>query len=162
MIAFFYLAYQLSFKQTLAAISLNNELANQQPGETLSTAGITQLRRKAAFYANLSKGYNVKKGDQDDRVWQAVSGMAVAKNVLIGFDVTSAVLKGDTNSTKALFNKEYTIKGEYSNLVSFLDTLSKSYGNGRLSTVRISVGKIDHIWLYKKPIELKIELSGRY
>lgn len=140
MIAFFFLAYQLSFKQTLAAISLHSELANQKPGEPLSNGGISQLRRKAAFYANVLKGYNVKKGDEDNRIWQAVSGMAMAKNVVIGFEAASASSVIDTSMSRPnLVQKHYSIKGEYRNLVAFLDTLGRSQNNGRLSVVMINI-----------------------
>ncbi|AZI24061.1 hypothetical protein EA772_01395 [Pedobacter sp. G11] len=163
MLTFVYFAYQLSFRQTIAAIRLHRELNDQQQSDAFSPGAISQLRKKAAFYAMVSKGYVVKKGDEDNRIWQAVSGMAVANNVLIGFNVAPLAAQNDTTELVAGINiKHYVLKGKYPNLVSFLDTLSRSKGNGRLSAVTLSIESVDRSQRINDYLQLKIALSSKY
>jgi len=157
-----YLAYQFSFRHTLVAIRLNGELSQQQEGDGFSESSIIQIRRKSLFYKGVVKDYRIKKEDMDNRIWQSVSGMAVAKNVLISFDAAPLTIETDTSAVaKGLISKYFSLKGDYADLVGFLDTLSQSKGNGRLSMVKIFKPKENGVNQNGSALQLNITLIGK-
>jgi hypothetical protein len=142
MIIVLYIAYQFSFKHTFDAIVLNQQLKREQVNDQASDGGFTQINQKNKFYLSAIKSYKVKKEDRENRLWQAVSGMAVANDVDISFNPNLALVTADTITVKnGIVSQQFNFKGNYFNLVKLLDTISKTDGIGKISDLKLSTKK---------------------
>jgi hypothetical protein len=126
MIFVFYMCYVFSFRGTLAAINLNKKLKTELI-EVDKLGGDMQIVRKNNYYSTAVKLYKLRKEDWENRLWNTVSGMALANNVSIGF-VPNPVNLSDTLVVNGLAMQQFSFKGNYFNLVKLLDTMSKTSG----------------------------------
>lgn len=126
MIFVLYVCFVFSFRATLAAINLNRKLKSEHI-EVEKLGGDIQIVRKHNYYSTAVRGYKLKKEDWENRLWNTVSGMALANNVSIGF-VPNPVNVTDTLVLNGLAMQQFSFKGNYFNLVKLLDTMSKTSG----------------------------------
>ncbi|TCD08611.1 hypothetical protein EZ449_12285 [Pedobacter frigidisoli] len=155
------LAYNLSFKQALSSIVLHQELSGNVVENNFEFSAFPQIVRKDSFYSAVLKGYQVRKEDPDNRLWQAVSGMAISKKVLIGFS-PELNKEPDTNLLDSgLLIKKFLIKGGYFNMVGFLDTLGQSRGNGKVLRLKLSPPKERNIDAHASMLEMSLTLIGK-
>ncbi|RQO65407.1 hypothetical protein DBR40_23940 [Pedobacter sp. KBW01] len=138
MLAVVYLAYLFSFEKAISAVALNQQLkAAQQPGQE-PDAAFPQLERKHAFYQSVLKGYKVRHEDRENRLWQSVSAMAIAKNVEINFSPNINGAEKDTSEiARGIVAQKFIFKGSYFNIVKLLDTLAKSRGIGKIAGAKL-------------------------
>jgi len=138
MIVVVYLAYVFSFEKAISAVALNRQLkAAQQPSQE-PDAAFPQLERKHAFYQSVLKGYNVRREDRENRLWQSVSAMAIAKNVEINFSPNIITAEKDTSEiARGIVPQKFIFKGSYFNIVKLLDTLAKSPGIGKIASAKL-------------------------
>ncbi len=141
MVVLFYLAYIFSFKHTLAAISLNRQLTNEQNNAQGTTESFSQIDRKNKFYLQALKSYQVKKEDRENKLWQAVSGMAMANEVAISFNPNAIPVADSTAITNAMVQQQFSFKGNYFKLVKLVDSLSKTKSIGQLAELRLFTNK---------------------
>jgi len=142
MLTAFYIAYSFSFKQAIGAIVTYKELTKAAHTESFSAGATLQITRKNTFYLSVLKGYKIRRNDSENYIWQSVSGMAISKDVLIGFNPDDKSVHLDTSQlTKKVLIKSFMVKGNFFNITKFLDTLSRSKGIGRLSAVNLSAKK---------------------
>jgi hypothetical protein len=139
MLLMVYMAYVLSFKNAISALVLNSQLKEVASGGGEPSAAIAQLEREHGFYLNVLKGYRVKPDDRESRLWQSVSGMAIATGVSIGFSPEEVKVLSDTSAVDStVVFDSFTFSGDYNNLVKLLDTLSRSKGTGRIASAKLS------------------------
>lgn len=136
-----FIAYQLSFVKTIDAINLNRQLKGEEHETQNISDAYPQLENKSKAYLQALKLYTVNPDDQENRLWQAVSGIAIAKDIKISFNPISSLSKDTSTIAQHIFMNEFNFKGNYFNCVSLLDSLSKSQGIGVISTVKLSVSK---------------------
>lgn len=133
----FYLCYVLAFKHTLNAIKLHSELQSEKQDEQGMASSYPNLQRKNNFYREALKAYHVKSEEREQRLWQAVSGMAMAQQVDISLEPQLAMAV-DTTIQKEIAEQHFNFTGNYFGLVKLLDTLHQSEGNGRIGKLKIS------------------------
>lgn len=133
----FYLCYVLAFAPTLDAVSLHSELQSEKKDELVMEGSYTNLQRKNNFYKVALKAYHVKNEEREQRLWQAVSGMAIAQQVDISLEPQLA-LAVDTTMHKEIVEQHFNFTGDYFGLVKLLDTLHRNQGNGRIGKLKIS------------------------
>ncbi len=138
MVVLLYIAYVFSLKHTFEAIRLNSQLKKEQNAAQSEDSTFPQVSRKNAFYANALKSYQVKKEDRENRLWQAVSGMASAQNVQVNFSTNTQHVADTVALQQGMVAQQFTFKGNYFNLVKLLDTLSKSSGVGKIAEMKLS------------------------
>lgn len=137
-IVILYITYSFSFRHTVDAIILNHELKTAQLNNQITDGSFPQLKRKNDFYVTALKGYKVKKDDRENRLWQALSGMALANDTEIGFNAGTN-LPADTLAVQnGIVDQQFHFKGNYFNLVKLLDTVSSSSGIGKISEFRLT------------------------
>lgn len=133
MILAIYISYIFSFKHTFDAISLNKQLSNESSDGELLTVSHPQLENQHRFYLNALKPYHVKKEDWENRLWQSLSGIAVNKGVNISF-VPSVQGAIDTIAIqKGMIAQQFTLKGQYFNIIKLLDSVAKTSKIGRIA-----------------------------
>jgi len=137
-----YLAYQLSFKATIEAIWLNGELSKREVAGEMDGVSV-QLRRKDTFYKKVLKGYELSAEDVQGKMWQAISGIAAEKGVEVGFGqvANSQILLDSVALKNGIFRQEFTIRGDYVGLVRLADSVNKTRGIGKISSLVITVPK---------------------
>jgi len=138
MLLVLYLAYLLSFKKAISAAVLNAQLNAVGAGGAEPPLAMAQLEREHSFYLAVLKGYQVRSGDRESRLWQSVSGMAITTGTAIGFSPETVTAFSDTAAVDStvLFDS-FTFSGGYKNLVRLLDTLSKAKGIGRIAAAKL-------------------------
>lgn len=136
-VLFFYLCYVLAFAPTLAAIKLHAELQSEKQDEQGIEGSYINLKRKNNFYKDALKAYHVKNEEREQRLWQAVSGMAIAQQVDITLEPQLSIAV-DTTKNKEIMEQSFSFNGDYFALVSLLDTLHRSKGNGCIAKMKIN------------------------
>lgn len=135
-----YVAYVFSFAHTFAAIKLNKQLEKQENATKNFDGTLPQMVSKNMYYLAALKSYTIKTEDHESRLWQSISGIAVAQAVNISFN--PMVNTVDTNSTsRDIYKPKFNFKGNYFNMVKLLDSLSKTNGIGRISTLKLTSKK---------------------
>ncbi|MCJ0743676.1 hypothetical protein [Pedobacter montanisoli] len=155
----FIIAYHFSFKHTIAAYRLNHKLKKEQVDMQGEDSAFLQVNKKYHFYTEVVKSYQVKKEDRDNRLWQAVSGMAVNKNVKISYTPQTAELTDTAGLAKEISTQQFTFKGNYFNLVKLLDTLSKSTQTGHIGKLYIYQPKTGITETKNKDLTLQLDLK---
>jgi hypothetical protein len=135
-----YMAYQLSFKQALTAFMLSKELQKEKVGVSNFDSSFPQVSKANAFYLSALKGYNVKQEDRENRLWQSVSGMAIANDVSISFAPNLTLVSDTLTIRKGIIN-EFTFKANYFSIVKLIDTISRSKEIGKISYLKLSSKK---------------------
>lgn len=138
MLLLLYIAYVFSLKHTITAMQLNSQLKKEQEAAQTEDSTFPQISRKNNFYTNALKSYKVKKEDRENRLWQAVSNMALSQNVKIGFNPSQPLIADTIALQQGVVAQQFTFKGNYFNMVKLLDTLSKSKGIGKISELKLS------------------------
>ena len=133
----FYLCYVLAFKHTLNAIKLHSELQGEELDEQGMASSYPNLQRKNNFYKEALKAYHVRNEEREQRLWQAVSGMAIAHQVDISLEPQLSMAV-DTAIHKEIVEQHFSFTGDYFGLVKLLDTLHESRENGRVGKLKIS------------------------
>jgi len=162
MILVVYLAYVFSFEKAIAAFVLNRQLKQAgHPGEE-PDAAFPQLERKHAFYQSVLKGYKVRHEDRENRLWQSVSAMAIAKNVEINFSPNIATAEKDTSEiVRGVVAQKFTFRGSYFNIVKLLDTLAKSPGIGKIADAKLMKKTAKSNEEKSDKLNLELELVGK-
>ncbi len=135
------IAYHFSFSKTFEAIKINRQLKNEKQETQNLDASYTQIESKHSFYTNALKLYKVNNDDRENRLWQTVSGIAVAKGVKIGFNPIQLSSTDTTALNQQTFRHEFNFKGDYFNCVLLLDSLSKTRGIGLISNLKLFTPK---------------------
>ncbi|MBB2145775.1 hypothetical protein GM921_09775 [Pedobacter sp. LMG 31464] len=153
-----YIAFRCSFVPALKAVQLNRELQQVQGGHKVSGSSFVQLNAEHEFYLRALKGYKVKKEDRENRLWQTVSGMALANDLQISFDPDLKVPTDTSAVSNGVVAQQFKFKGSYVNLVKLLDTLSKSSGIGKISQVKLSVKIENEVSMATNSLTLQVTL----
>ncbi|TKC04533.1 hypothetical protein FA048_19530 [Pedobacter polaris] len=136
-----YIAYNFSFKHTFDAIVLNHQLKKEQVNDQAADGSFPQINRKNKFYLSALKSYKVKKEDRENRLWQAVSGMALGNDIEISFNPNPLIIADTMAVQNGIVSQQFAFKGNYFNLVKLLDTISKADGIGKVSDLKLSTKK---------------------
>lgn len=161
MVVVTYLAWAGSFEKTISALVLNRQLKNIQQAEAEPDAGFRQLERKHTFYQQVLKGYQVRKQDRENRLWQSISGLAIYSEVKIYFDKEAVVTSTDTLSTiKGNVADRFRFKGNYKQVLVLLDTMEKSKGIGKLSILNIVKPKVENGISESNELDVDLKLTG--
>jgi len=134
-----YVAYVFSFKHAIEAYGLNKSL-KKEASLQMEDAAYPHLNKKYNFYQKVLADYRVKKEEMDTKVWQAVSDMAVSKQVKISYNPMPQTTDTAT-VTNAIRQQQFVFRGGYFNIVKLLDTLSKSEGLGKIAQLTIASPK---------------------
>lgn len=146
-----YIAYIFSFRHSIKAILLSNQLKREQGLVQNFDASFPQIASKSTFYIQVLKAYEVKRRDRENSLWQAVSGMSIAKDVAITFNPNPQQLL-DSNG---VFKQQFSFKGNYFNCIELLDSMSKAKGIGRISALKLAATKES-----KEQLLLKLTLTA--
>jgi len=161
MLLIVYLAYVLSFKKAIAALVLNSQLKELSLDNGLPASAFAQLERKHSFYLSVLKGYRVGAEDRESRLWQSVSGTAIASGTSISFSPEENKVLADTSAAdSSLFFDSFTFSGEYRSLAHLLDTISRSKGIGRISFAKISKQSSALGDVAKEKLVLKLKMAA--
>ena len=162
MIVVVYLAYVFSFEKAISAFALNRQLKQtEHPGEEPDVA-FPQLEKKHAFYQAVLKGYKVRREDRENRLWQSISAMAIAKNVDINFSPNLGNVEKDTSETaKGIVAQKFIFKGSYFNMVKLLDTLEKAQGIGRIADAKLMKKKANGNEEKSDKLTLELQIVGK-
>ena len=160
MVLCLYIAYVFSFRHTIAALQLNRQLKKEQGADQSLTNSSAQVSRKNNFYANAVKSYTVKKEDRENRLWQAVSGMALAQNVNINFNPKAQFITDSLALQKGLVTQQFAFKGDYFNLVKLLDTMGKSRGIGKIYDLKLFTKKENADQQNKSQLKMELTLAA--
>jgi len=134
-------AYVFSFKPAFNAVVLHHQLENEQSDDHNGDLAFSQLEKKNGFYQQVLSAYQVKKEERENRLWQTISAISVAKAVEISYNPTTQVLLDSSLVKLGVVNQQFSFKGDYFQLVSLLDTLSKSKGIGELTELKLGLKK---------------------
>lgn len=157
-----YVAYVFSFSPTLKVIQINHQLAREQSQTQNFDGTLPQIANQHNYYLNALKAYQVKAEDRENRLWQTVSGVAIAKNVEISFSPT-AQQTTDTDSVaikNKLVKQQFNFKGNYFDHLQLLDSLSKTKGIGIITEIRLAVPKEKAMDGNANQVILQLSLSG--
>lgn len=161
MVILTYVSWVSSFQKSISAMSLNRQLKQNQREQVLPDAGYGQLNRKHIFYQKVLKGYQVRIADRENRLWQSISGMAIAGQVEIAYDKEKLSLEADTLALmKGSTTDRFRFTGNYRRIISLLDTMEKSNGIGRLSELSILKSKAETAEVKPGQLEVELTLSG--
>ncbi|PWS29304.1 hypothetical protein DHW03_05670 [Pedobacter yonginense] len=160
MLALVYIAYTCSFSNTLESIRLHNQLQNEQQSVDDTDSTLPQTLRENEFYETALKRYEVKKEDRETQIWQALSGITVAKGVKLSY---SAEPQAETDTTAIklhIFKQKFTLKGGYFELLATVDALHKTKNIGQISSLKLA-SKIENGAEEKqKDLTLQLEMTG--
>jgi len=134
-IVVFYVCYIFAFRQTLVAFQLNRTLSGEDKVEKGIGYSYPYLQKKDFFYRDVVNLYRLRDGDIEQRLWQAVSGVAIASKVDITLDPQVAI--ADSMVVDHISEHAFSFNGSYFALVKLLDTLHKTPGIGRISKLKI-------------------------
>lgn len=132
-----YIAYIFSFRHTIKAILINNQLKHEQDLAQNFDEAFPQVANKSNFYIQVLKAYEVKRKDRENSLWRAVSGMAIAKEVAITFNPNPQ----QSLDSNGLFKQQFSFKGNYFNCIQLLDSMSKTMGIGRIAELKLALPK---------------------
>ncbi|MGM9475199.1 hypothetical protein ACS5PU_02170 [Pedobacter sp. GSP4] len=156
-----YLAYVLSFKKAISAFMLHSQLEQTAILGGEPATAIAQLEREHGFYLSVLKAYRVKADERENRLWQSVSGMAIATGVSISFSPEDIKGMLDTSVVdSSIVLDRFSFSGGYANLVKLLDTVSKAKGIGRIASAKIGTEASTGGTEEKKVLILKIRLAA--
>jgi hypothetical protein len=136
-----YMAYVLSFKHTLKAIALNNQLKSEAQFVQVADGSYAQVVRKNSFYNNVIKSYRVKIEDRENRLWQTVSGVAIAHQTAISLNPVNQIVADSTQFKRQIFTERFSFKGSYFNIVKLVDSLSKTPDIGKIASLTLALPK---------------------
>ena len=136
-----YVAYVFSFRHAFEAIKLNNQLNVEKNEDQSLAVSYPQIEDQNQFYITALKAYHVKKEDRENRLWQAISGIAVNKGVAIGFVPSTPAIVDTVVVQKGMVAQQFTLKGNYFNIVKSLDSIGRTTGIGRVAEFRLAVDK---------------------
>lgn len=160
MLSLIYIAYTFSFGKTIDSLRLNNQLKNEKQTVDGLDSTLPQTLRKKSFYEEATKSYWVKKDDRETRLWQVLSGIAVLKKVSISFG-NDFKTEADTAEVKYhIFRQKFMLKGSYFDLISVLDSIHRTSGIGRISSLKFLVKKENEFEKRSKKLILQLEFSG--
>ena len=137
-VAVLFIAYRFSFSHTIEAYQLHNKLQREASLQG-SDAAYPHLNKKYLFYKKVLSGYEVKKDDMENKLWQTVSNIAISQQVKISYNPLQ--LPVDTASNHHIFSQQFDFKGRYFNLVKLLDSFGKSRDIGRAASLEITSPK---------------------
>jgi hypothetical protein len=160
MLVLVYVAYRFSVQHTIAAFQLNAKLKKEQENVRAEDAAFPQLHKKSNFYLEALKAYKVKTEDRENRLWQAISGMAIGQQVKISFTPNLQTMSDTAGLQKEIVKQQFTFKGNYFNLVKLLDTMSKSSHIGQIAAVKLSNRKELNGQANKDGLNLQLELRN--
>lgn len=153
-----YISYIFSFKHTLEAYQLHRSLQKESSLQ-LEDAAYPHLNRKHRFYGSVLDGYKVKKGEMDNKAWQAVSDMAVGNQVRVSYSPDPQPV--DTvSSTTTIHSQQFVLRGSYPNLIKLLDTLSKTQHVGKVTKLEMTSSKSYDINMEKGKLSLHLTISA--
>lgn len=155
-----YIAYVFSFSPTLKVIQVNRQLAKEQNQSQNFDATLPQLSDQHSYYLNALKAYQVRTEDRENRLWQTVSGAAVAKNVTISFNPNIQQAPDSVAIKNRLVTQQFNFKGNYFDQVQLLDSLSKTKGIGMITELRLAVPKEKATDGKTNQLTLQLTLSG--
>jgi hypothetical protein len=153
-----YIAYHFSFRHAIAAIQLNHQLSAEKDKEFEVADSFPQLEKQNAFYIAALKSYQVKGGERETKIWQAVSGMAVAKNVGISYLPTAQNLSDTTAFQKHKIIQQFQFKGAYNNLIKLLDTINRTKDIGKITELELT--RLEEEISKQNELKLRITIAG--
>ncbi|CAH0304185.1 hypothetical protein SRABI27_04858 [Pedobacter sp. Bi27] len=157
-----YLAYVFSFEKAISAVALNRQLKQTEHIGQEPDAAFPQLEKKHAFYQAVLKGYKVRREDRENRLWQSISAMAIAKNVDINFSPNLGNVEKDTSElARGIVVQKFIFKGKYFDMVKLLDTLEKSQGIGRISGAKLMKKKENGSEEKSDKLTLELQIVGK-
>jgi len=152
-----YLAYQLSIRRAIAEIVLYRELSQKQHAIGQINGSLGQANTKNDFYAKVVGVYRIRSEDPQGMLWESVSGISHSKGVSIGFNPSTQLLTDSLEIKKNIFRQEFTFRGNYFGLVALVDSISKTQGIGRISSLSIAVAKEMKT---EGELELRLSING--
>lgn len=160
MLLLVYIAYVFSFSPTLKVIQINHQLTREQNATQNFEGTLPQIANQNNYYINALKAYQVKAEDRENKLWQTVSGVAIAKNVSIGFNPNLQQTTDSVAIKNRLVTQQFNFKGNYFNHIQLLDSLSKTKGIGLISELKLTVPKEKETDGSAHQLTLQLTLSG--
>ncbi len=154
-----YVAYVFSFSPTLKAIQLHQQLSREKQGVQGLDGMLPQMTSKNTYFKEAVKAYHVKNEDHENKLWQVVSNIALAKNVTINFTPNPTPVTDSLAIKNKLFVQQFTFKGSYFDQVRLLDSLSKTKGIGLIAELKLTMPK-DELTTANKQLNLQLSLLG--
>lgn len=155
-----YIAYVFSFSPTLKAILIHQQLSSEKQAAQGSDALLPQITSKNSYYLEAIKAYHVKNEDHEAKLWQAVSGIALAKNVAINFTPNTQAITDSVSLKNKLFVQQFSFKGSYVDQVKLLDSVSKTKGIGLITELKLYIPKENAGAEKDKALTLQLSLLG--
>ncbi|HEY0056807.1 MAG TPA: hypothetical protein VGB63_15760 [Pedobacter sp.] len=133
------LSWNLAFRKTIKAISLNNELHQKADKKNDLSQNPGYLNRKHRVLNVLLKQYTLDSAEWKNDFWLKVSGIAASKEVRISYN---PLLKQDlSDSTSRVLKQEISFEGDYKKMVILLDSLEKTASTGFICSSNFKKGK---------------------
>lgn len=152
-----YCAYQLSFRKTIEAIALNSELAAEQVTNGATNGATGQNGVKNDFYNKVLSYYRIKSEDPEAMIWESISSISQTKGVSIGFNPNNKLVPDSLALKKKILHRDFSFRGSYFGLIALVDSISRTPGIGRVSSLRINVPKETRV---DGELELKLTMMG--
>lgn len=152
-----YFAYQLSFRRTIDAIVLYGELGVEQIANEETNGAIGQNGVKNDFYNKVLVSYRIKSEDPEGKLWESISAISQAKGVSVGFNPITKLIPDSLEIKKKIFRRDFSFRGSYFGLIALVDSISRTQGIGKVSSLRISKPKETKI---EGELELKLTMMG--
>lgn len=150
-----YVAYIFSFRPTFRAMLTYKQLKREQNLVQTFDESFPQIENKNNFYSQAIKSYSVKQKDRENSLWQAISGIAIAKDVTIGFNPTLS----EATDSAMVIKEQFSFKGNYFNCVQLLDSISKTKGIGRIAELKLAASKENENHLILKLTLVALEVK---
>lgn len=151
--------WAFAFSKTFDAIRLHNNLdTNPGVNEKDLSFNPQHAQRKLTSLNQILDGYTVREDRWRNDLWFKGSSIAASENVSIDYTLTAPPLERD--STAVGLNQVLYFYAGYVSLVKLMDSLERTPGIGKISSIQIKAPLKDLLSERKDKCVLKVEFRG--
>lgn len=151
------LCWFLAFSNTFETVKLNRKLKEEaEKGNDLSF-NPAHVQQKLAALNLILKSYKVST-QWNDELWMRSSAIAARQNVGVGFTLDKP--DADVDSTSVGKSQSLYFYGGFVQLVKLIDTLERTRGIGKISTLQVKAPKADVVGDRGEKCVLRLDFKG--
>ena len=147
-------SWQLAFKKTVDAITLNHKLSTQSEDKANLTFNPEYLNQKSQTLDRVLKKYTLDSVEWADDFWLNTSRIAATKDIRIDFH-PDGLKNLSPDSASVISRQTISFEGDYKNLVVLLDSVQKT---DKVGFITSSVFKKDDKRMQTEPAKLTLQL----
>ncbi|MFD2162284.1 hypothetical protein ACFSJU_07755 [Paradesertivirga mongoliensis] len=126
------LSWNLAFRKTYDAMSLNSELVSKVEQKNDLSVNPDYLNRKQQVLNQVVRQYTLDSAEWSSDFWLKVSKAAALKDVSVNYNPSAT--KALSDSASQIAKQDIAFKGEFKKLVTLLDSLERMKGAGLVAS----------------------------